>query len=333
MRPHPQHPTATVDIRDAFFDEVYRLAQSDRRVMVLTDDQGAFALDKIREDLPEQYINIGIAEQNLINVAAGLALGGLKPFACGISNFMSLRCCEQISVNLCAMNLPVTIVASGGGLTYSSDGPTHHSIQDVAIMRTMPGIQILNPSDAASTAASARLCYETHGPSYVRIEKGLLPALYAAPADLRAGLSRLVHGEDVLIISTGFLTQTAVKVAEQLHDRDIACGVLDLFRLKPINTSALLSNLRRARRVVVMEEQTPIGGIASLIFELIGEHALAVPVRRYCLPDAPCYRYGTREWLHEQFGLDAATVAREVAEWIHLNSGVRAELADARMES
>jgi transketolase len=322
-----------MDIRDAFFDEVYRLTQSDRRVMVLTDDQGAFALDKIREDLPEQYINIGIAEQNLINVAAGLALGGLKPFVCGISNFMSLRCCEQISVNLCAMNLPVTIVASGGGLTYSGDGPTHHSIQDAAIMRTMPNIQIFNPSDAASTAACARLCYETEGPSYVRIEKGLLPVLYATPADLRSGLSRLIRGEEVLIISTGILTQTAVKVAEQLHALDIDCGVLDLFRLKPLNRPALLENLRQARRIVIMEEQTPVGGIGSLICEMLGEHAIAVPVRRYCLPDAPCYRYGTREWLHEQFGLDAATVARDVAEWIHLNSGARAELADARMES
>lgn len=322
-----------MDIRDAFFDEVYRLAQSDRRVMVLTDDQGAFALDKIRADLPGQYINIGIAEQNLINVAAGLALGGLKPFACGISNFMSLRCCEQISVNLCAMNLPVTIVASGGGLTYSGDGPTHHSIQDAAVMRTMPNIQIFNPADAASTAACARLCHEAEGPSYVRIEKGVLPALHATPADLRSGLARLMHGDEVLIISTGFLTQTAVRVAEQLHAQDIACGVLDLFRIKPLNISALLANLRRARHVVIMEEQTPVGGIASLICEILGEHAIAVPVRRYGLPDAPCYRYGTREWLHEQFGLDAATVAREVAEWLHLTSDGQAEPDIARMEA
>jgi transketolase len=143
----------------------------------------------------------------------------------------------------------------------------------------------------------------------------------------------LIRGEEVLIISTGILTQTAVKVAEQLHALDIDCGVLDLFRLKPLNRPALLENLRQARRIVIMEEQTPVGGIGSLICEMLGEHAIAVPVRRYCLPDAPCYRYGTREWLHEQFGLDAATVARDVAEWIHLNSGARAELADARMES
>lgn len=307
---------AATDIRDAFFNEVYYLVKNDSRVMVLSDDQGAFALDRIRADFPKQYINIGIAEQNLINVAAGLALGGLKPFVCGISNFMSLRCCEQISVNLCAMNLPVTIVASGGGLTYASDGPTHHSIQDVAVMRSMPNLSIYNPSDAASTAACARLCYTLPGPSYVRIEKGVLPGLYSKDDDISTGLGRLREGGDVLLISTGFQTQTAVKVAEQLQAQGVECSVLDVYRLKPCNTEGLLAQLRKAKRVVIMEEQTPIGGIGSLICELLGEHAVAVPVRRYSLADAPCYRYGSREWLHQQFGLDELTVTQGISDWM-----------------
>jgi len=311
-----EQQTAAMDIRDAFFNEVYYLAQSDRRVMVLTDDQGAFALDRIRAELPSQYINIGIAEQNLINVAAGLAMGGMKPFACGISNFMSLRCCEQISANLCAMNLPVTIVASGGGLTYSSDGPTHHSIQDAAVMRTMPNLSIYNPADAASTAACARLCHGLPGPSYVRIEKGQLAGLYAADHDFSPGLNLLGEGADALIISTGFLTQTAVKVAAQLQAQGFDCGVLDLYRLKPLNNGPLLAQLRQAQRIIIMEEQTPIGGIGSLVCELLGEHGLAVPVRRYHLPDAPCYRYGSREWLHQQFGLDGLSVTHGIVDWL-----------------
>lgn len=311
-----ENSAATTDIRDAFFNEVYRLAKDDQRVMVLTDDQGAFGLDQIRADLPAQYINIGIAEQNLIGVAAGLALGGFKPFVCGISNFMSLRCCEQISVNLCAMNLPVTIVASGGGLTYASDGPTHHSIQDVAVMRSMPNLSIYNPADAVSTAECARLCYRLPGPSYVRIEKGVLPGLYSKGDDFSSGLGMLREGAEALLISTGFQTQTAVKVAAQLQAQGIECSVLDLYRLKPCNTEVLLSHLGKAKRVVIMEEQTPIGGIGSLICELLGEHAIAVPVRRFSLADAPCYRYGSRVWLHQQFGLDESTIARSITDWM-----------------
>jgi transketolase len=304
------------DIRDAFFSALHRLAQRDRRVMALTDDQSAFALDRMRTELPAQYINIGIAEQNLINVAAGLALGGLRPFVCGISNFLSLRGCEQISVNLCAMNLPVTIVASGGGLTYASDGPTHHSIQDVAIMRSMPNLTVFNPPDAAATAACATLCHECPGPAYVRIEKGVMPSLYAANHDFSAGLGRLRPGAEVLLISTGFLTQTAVRVAALLGAEGIECGVLDLYRLKPVNAEALLLQLKGAGRLAVLEEQTPIGGVGSVVCELLAEHGAAIPLRRFSLPDAPCYRYGSREWLHRQFGIDATTVAGDLVRWM-----------------
>jgi transketolase len=309
-------PPPVTDIRDAFFGQVHLLAQADRRVMVLTDDQSAFALDRMRTEMPAQYINVGIAEQNLINVAAGLALGGLRPFVCGISNFLSLRCCEQISVNLCAMNLPVTIVASGGGLTYASDGPTHHSTQDVAVMRSMPNLTILNPADAEATAACAALCRECPGPVYVRIEKGVMPNLYAANTDFSSGVGRLRPGAEVLLISTGFLTHTAVRTAALLEAGGIECGVLDLYRLKPVNAEAILRQLKGAGRVAVLEEQTPIGGVGSIVCELLAEHGAGIPVRRFSLPDAPCYRYGSRDWLHRQFGLDAATVAGDIAGWM-----------------
>ncbi len=318
------HPVPAEDVRDAFFGEVFLLAQADSRVMVLTDDQGAFGLDRIRDRLPEQYVNVGIAEQNLINVAAGLALAGMRPFVCGISNFMSLRCCEQISVNLSAMNLPVTIVASGGGLTYASDGPTHHSVQDVALIRTMPHFTIFNPSDAYLTSACARMCHSLPGPAYVRLEKGVLPALYAPGMDLQAGFGLLRQGADVLLVSTGVMTHTALKVAGRLNGHGIAAGVLDLFRLKPLEERGLLAHLRSARAVVVLEEQTPIGGVGSMVCELLAEASVGVPLRRFHLPDAPCYRYGSRAWLHQVFGLDETTLECQIAAWFRSLNGAAA---------
>lgn len=196
-------------------------------------------------------------------------------------------------------------------------------------MRTMPNLKIFNPADATSTAACARLCHQSDGPSYVRIEKGLLHGLYAPDHNFSPGLSQLREGADALIISTGYLTQTAVKVSAELQAQGVDCGVLDLYRIKPLNTGALLTQLRKAKRIIIMEEQTPIGGIGSLVCELLGEHGLAVPVRRYHLPDAPCYRYGSREWLHQEFGLDVTTVAREAADWLREKNGVSPQLETA----
>jgi transketolase len=309
-------PPPAEDIRDAFFHEILRLARQDRRVMVLTDDQSAFALDQIRDELPAQYLHIGIAEQNLINVAAGLALGGLKPFVCGISNFVSLRACEQISVNLCAMNLPVTIVASGGGLTYANDGPTHQAVLDVAVMRAMPHLALWNPSDAVLTSACARLCHSRSGPAYVRIEKGVLPRLYEPHQDFSDGMALLREGHDILLVSTGYLTHNAIQVARLLQEQGVDAGVLDWFCLKPVNAARALAHLTQARCVAVLEEQTPIGGLGSLVCELLGEHGGAVPVLRFHLPDEPCHQYGSREWLHRRFGLDAAAVAHRLVRWL-----------------
>lgn len=316
MAPAPASPPHGKDIRDAFFDEVYQLAKQDPRVMVLTDDQGAFALDRIRSDFPAQYINVGIAEQNLIAVSAGMALGGLRPYVCGISNFMSLRCCEQISVNLAAMNLPVTIVASGGGLSYSKDGPTHHSTQDVAVMRSMPNFTILNPSDANLTAACARFTHTLPGPSYVRIEKGLLPGLHPSGVNVSAGHAPLGDGGDVLIVSTGYMSQVAVLTAAELERLRIRTGVLDLFRIKPVDSASLLQAFRRCEHLVVLEEQTPVGGIGDLVGSLLAKAGLHIPLQCFSLPDAPCHAYGSRDWLHRLFNLDPATLARQIAKWL-----------------
>jgi transketolase len=310
------NPHGSRDARDAFFAELHALAQVDPRVMVLTDDQSAFFLDKIGTDFSDRYINVGIAEQNLLSVAAGLALGGLRPFVCGISNFLSLRVCEQVSVNLSAMNLPVTIVASGGGLTYASDGPTHHATLDVAVMRAMPNLTILNPSDAAVTEASVRLCSTLAGPAYVRIEKGMLPRLYEPTQDFLTGMAHPRRGEDVLLVSTGYMVQQAVRIADWLAGSGVNAGVLDLFRLKPLNKVELLRSLGASRRIAVIEEQTPVGGIGSIVCEVLGEAGVARPVRRFSLPDAPCYRYGSREWLHHQFGIDPDTLGGEIAGWV-----------------
>jgi len=311
------------DIRDAFFDEVCRRAEADRNVIVLSDDMGAMALDRLRQSRPDQFINLGIAEQNAIDLAAGMALGGLRPVVYGITNFVSLRCAEQISVSLSLMNLPVTIVGSGGGLTYSADGPTHQGTQDVGVLRTMPHMNVYNPADAASTAAAARLSLTAGGPCYVRIEKGTVPDLYCAEHDFSTGFSLLERGDEVLFVGTGYATHIARAAARLLRSQGVASGVLDLFRLKPIDFPSLGEALSSARRIAVIEEQCPTGGAFTIVAETLAEAGMVRPVKRLTLPDVPCFRYGSREWLHRQFELAPECIAEAIRQWTVRSVGQR----------
>ena len=305
-----------LDIRDAFFDEFNRLASTNRDVLLLTDDQGAFALDWLRQNLPDQYFNVGIAEQNLISVAAGLALGGKIPFAYGIATFMTMRCYEQIRDDLCCMNLPVTIVASGAGFSYSGDGPTHHSVQDVAILRALPNMTILNPADAASTQESARIAYSEPGPKYIRIERGTLGKIYDAGHDFSAGLSVLLEGSDLIIVSTGIMVHEALHVAEELGRHGVDTGVVDLYRIKPVDPETLLEAVGGFPHLVTLEEHSIIGGLGSLVSEILSDYGRPIPTKRFGIPDRFVYQYGSREWLREQVGLDVNSLVRNILGWV-----------------
>mgnify|MGYP005993175331 FL=1 len=179
------------DIRDAFFNQLYDYVSVDKNVMILTADQGNFGLKKIETDFPEQYINVGIAEQSLISIAAGLAKCGKKVYVYAINNFITLRVLEQINIDLCAMNLDVNIIGTGAGFTYSTDGPTHHGIQDLSAMINLPNIKIYNVTDDINTKKLAELSYTKVGPKYFRLEKGKLPRLYNSNDDINIGYKKL----------------------------------------------------------------------------------------------------------------------------------------------
>lgn len=305
------------DMRDACFEELRKIATADRNVVVLTDDMGAFALEQLKRELASQYFNMGIAEQNIVSVAAGLALGGKRPFIYGISTFVTMRCYEQIRVDLCCMNLPVTIIGSGAGYTYGSDGPTHHATQDVAIMRALPEMTIYNPSDAVLTAGVVRRAYEDPGPKYIRIEKGVLPRLYAeGHQDFRRGFEILKTGRDVMLTATGFMVHKAARVSEELCRHGLDVGILDLYRVKPVDAKALREALQPARRLAILEEHSLIGGASSLLCEMQVDEDRRRPMLRFGLPDTHCYEYGNREWLLTRHGLDVETVTARLLEWV-----------------
>lgn len=308
-----------IDSRDAFFDELYKLARKDSQIIFLTADMGAKSLIRFKQDLKKQYINLGVAEQNMVSIAAGLSLGGKKVFIYTIIPFLTLRCYEQIKIDLCCMNLPVTIVGVGPGLTYGSDGPTHHATDDIALMRVLPGITILNPSDSVMTKACLHSAYKNSGPTYVRIDKGSLPVLYNPESlDFSEGLYELSEGTEVTIVATGIMVHQALKVANELTKHSISAGVVDLYRIKPLNKEMLLSILYKSKHLVTIEENTIIGGIGSMLSEIITDNGLNVPLKRIAVPDVHCFESGKRQDLHKLYNLDVGGIVKIICGWIKM---------------
>lgn len=301
--------TTYADMRDAFFEELFQIAKMDKDVILLYADQGVYTFQKFHSDIPKQIINIGIAEQNMISVAAGLALAGKKVFVHTIAAFATLRCYEQIKVDLSLMNLPVTIVGIGGGLTYGSDGPTHHAIQDIAVMRAVPGIRILNASDCLSLSAFPHIAYQIPKLTYIRLDKGDYPAIYDENHNFLEGLKEIKRGKDIVIISTGVMIHQAISIASQFKGK---VGVIDIYQLKPLNEKKLFKLLSPYKKIVVLEEHLSYGGLATIIADFLADYSIEKSFLRIGLPDENCFVYGDRDYMHKQIGISPSRIIRKI---------------------
>jgi transketolase len=202
------------------------------------------------------------------------------------------------------MNLPVTIIGVGPGFSFGFDGPTHHGTQDVAIMRSLPEITIYNLSDITLAIACAQMAYESNGPVYVRLDKGKFPVFANEDKDFSEGFRTLKPLRETNIVSTGFMTCQALALAEELEKRSIDVGVVDLYRLKPISSSILSKVIDHSKEIVTIEESSIVGGLGSIMCELLGDHHRNIPVWRIAARDHQFLDYGSREWFHTINGLD-----------------------------
>ena len=299
-------------MRDAFFDRLYELARADPDVVLVDADMGAPSLDKFRKDMPAQFVNVGIAEQNAIAVASGLAFEGKKAFAYAIAPFITLRCYEQIKVNMCSMGIPVTAVGVGAGFSYEDSGPTHHTTEDIAIMRTLPNITIINVTDNVMASKCAEIACNSYSPLYVRLDREPLPVIYDKKETFEDGVHCFKEGKDVCIVSTGNMVHKALDASKLLEKRNVNAAVVDLYRIKPVNTRLLLKYMKDAEKIVTLEEHLINGGLGSIIAEIIADNNLNIPLKRLAIPDKYCYTYGGREAIRKTIGLDTKTVETNI---------------------
>jgi transketolase len=304
-------------MRNAFADELLKLARQDSRVAVLSGDIGNRLFDKFKAEFPDRFYNCGVAEANLISMAAGMASCGMRPIGYTITPFITTRCLEQIKVDVCYHGMPVLIVGTGSGLSYSSLGSTHHSFEDLAIMRVLPGMSVLAPADSGELRSCMRAALQQNGPAYIRIGKKGEPVIFPEPPPVEIGKWNIVeHGDRVCILSCGTLLPVALAAAALLRDTGLQPRVVRCASVKPLDTDFLAHAAANSEVLVTMEEHSLIGGFGSAVAEFLLDANLPHPPRllRAGIPDHFLHDCGEQDHARSLCGLDAPSIANRIQE-------------------
>lgn len=312
-------------MRDCLIDGLFRRMQKNKDIFFLSADFGSPKLDQIREKIPERFINVGIAEQNLINVATGLALEGFTVFAYAIAPFLTMRPYEQIRINLSlhaqlkAIN--VNLIGVGAGLSYDVSGPTHHCLEDITVMRALPHMEVFSPSDWVLAEKFLDYSLAVAKPKYLRLDGKPVPRIYpdTADIDIGKGFFELRKGQEICFVSTGIMTHKALEAAEALQREKISAGVVDLFLINSGNAGLLYETLKPYRAIVTAEEAfINKGGIDSLILSLLNQQGSSAKVRRMGFADRYIFDMGSREHLHRLHHVDVPSMVKNARELLSL---------------
>lgn len=315
---HAAPPTKAIAMRDALLERIWLRMKEDQNIFFVCADFGSPVLDRIRADCPGRFANVGIAEQNLINVSAGLALEGFTVFAYAIAPFITMRCYEQVRVNLALLSqvrpMNVNLIGVGAGYSYVVSGPTHQCYEDLTLMRAMPNMRVLSPADHVCSAALFERCISTAGPKYLRLDAQVLSIRYPdGPPDLDRGFHVHRRGRSTVLVATGYMVHTALKVADTLRERGIDIGVIDLIDITHHNECALSEALVPYGKVISMEEGfAGRGGLDAMLFDLIRRHQLPVQMDNIGVRGGYRFDLGTREELHEQAGIGVEAVLKRL---------------------
>lgn len=297
-------------MRNAFAEEILTLALADERIVVLSGDIGNRLFDKFKAAMPERFHNCGVAEANMISLAAGLASSGLRPVCYTITPFVTTRCLEQIKLDVCYHHMPVTIVGTGSGLSYAALGSTHHSFEDLAIMRTLPGMRILAPADAPELRHLLRATFEQSAPTYLRIGKKGEPVLTDSQPCHPNRWQLLREGSDVTILSCGTILEETLAAAEILSTSGIRAAVWNCASVKPLDIETL-SALPQSP-VFTVEEHSILGGFGSAVAEFISSRPLPPRIHRLGIPDEFLHDTGEQHESRIHCGIDSVGIVKAV---------------------
>lgn len=300
-------------MRNHLINKITEFAGQNENIMLITADLGFSVIEKFKERFPNRYINVGIAEQNMATVAAGLALEGNTVFIYSIGNFPTLRCIEQIRNDICYHNANVKILAVGSGFAYGTLGMTHHAIEDLAIMRALPNMKVFTPCDSISAEAIAQDICRINGPCYVRLERGGEPGIFSKDEKFKIGkLKEIRKGYDIAVITIGTVINEAIKAADILREQNKNISVYSVYSLKPIDKEQILEIAKEYKYIITVEEHQITGGLGSTIAESIAENNMVTKIIRLGLNDEFTSVVGNQEYLREIYKIDYKTIIRKI---------------------
>ncbi len=310
--------TQLYDCRDAFEDALRELAYQDERIVaVVNDSVGSSKLTQFGKDYPNRLVNVGIAEQNMVGVGAGLANGGLIPFVCGAAPFLTGRALEQIKADLAYSNANVKLCGMSSGMAYGELGPTHHSIEDIAWLRAIANMTVIVPADPLETAQAVQVAATTSGPMFLRISRLPVPIVHDAEYRFVPGKAALLRaGNDITLIAMGVLVSRALEAADMLAARGIQARVLNMSTVRPLDREAVLEAATETGGIITVEEHTVFGGLGGAVAEVVVT-SHPVPMRILGVPGvfAPT---GSAAWLLQYFRLTAQGIFDAALELIEV---------------
>jgi transketolase len=297
------------DCRQAFADELEKMAQSDPRVVAVCNDSvGSSNLGAFRKAFPDRLVNVGIAEQNMVGVAAGLANAGMRPFVCAAAPFLTGRALEQIKADVVYSDFPIVLCGMSPGMAYAELGPTHHSIEDLAWTRAIDDLIVAVPADPDETRATMRWALESGRPCYMRVGRTKVPAVSPKNVQFQPGkFVTLREGNDVTIIAAGTMVSKALEAAQYLAEGGVSARVINAASIKPVDEAAVIAAAKETRGIVTVEEAIVYGGLGSAISEVVVQNH---PARMKIMGISGFAPTGSASFLFEHFGLTATNIAK-----------------------
>jgi transketolase len=301
-------------MRNAFAKVVTELADMHPELVLLAGDIGNRLFDRLKEKHPDRFLNCGVAEANMTGVAAGLAVSGLRPITYTITPFNTVRCLEQIRLDICYPDLPVIVVGTGSGLSYANLGATHHSMEDIAILRTLPNMHVVCPADPTEARLAVTDAVRLARPTYIRLGKKGEPNVHTSDPDFRIGRGIMMRdGSTVAILSVGNMLEPAMQSADQLQDEGVSTKVVSLHTVKPLDDALLTSVFAEFELVIVLEEHGLMGGAGSAVLEW--GNIQGVDLRKLIRiggPDRFLSACGDQQEARELLGLSSAQISRRI---------------------
>lgn len=301
-------------MRQTFINTMIELARTNPKLMLLIGDTGFSVVEPFEQEFGPRFMNIGIAEQNFISVAAGIAAMGMKPVAYNVVSFMTLRAAEQIFLDICYQENPVVMVGVGGGFAYGNAGPTHHSLQDIAIMRSFPNLLVYCPGDPVEMRWALCDALESNHPAYIRIGRSVDPVVHQSEVLFQRGRAVQVYeGTDVTLFVCGTMLKEAVQVQKMLEQDGISTGLYSMPSIKPLDCDTIQRCAQHSRLICTIEEHSVVGGLGSAVAEVLSDDPKGnAPLKRFGVPDSFAMLTGGRDFQLNYFGLAPEQMYREI---------------------